>query len=75
MTVGSPSNSGGASGGYSPLTGNSSSYYRTSISDLGHNPLLVQNTNTRVRSITNRRGAIKHQRYDFKFLITMESRL
>lgn len=38
-------------------------YYQTSISDLGYNSLVSQNTNTRVRSITNRRGAVKHQKY------------
>lgn len=40
----------------------SSVKYRTSISDLGSSSALVQNTNTRIKSITNRRGAVKYQK-------------
>lgn len=53
-----PSTSSTSSGGT-----NLPSYYQTSISDLGYSSLVSQNTNTRVRSITNRRGAVKHQKY------------
>lgn len=38
--------------------------YRTSISDLGgSSSALVQFTNTRIKSIKNRRGAVKYQKY------------
>lgn len=38
--------------------------YRTSISDLGNSTTaIVQITNTRIKSITNRRGAVKYQKY------------
>lgn len=39
------------------------SKYRSSISDLGgSSSALVQFTNTRIKSITNRRGAVKYQK-------------
>lgn len=62
-----PSSSAGASG-ISTSAGtsqNSSPYYRSSISDLSYDRILAQNTNTRVRRLTNRRGAVKHQKYYF----------
>lgn len=40
--------------------------YRTSISDLGSSSsstAIAQLTNTRIKSITNRRGAVKYQKY------------
>ncbi|XP_031622141.1 putative protein kinase C delta type homolog [Contarinia nasturtii] len=41
----------------------SSMLYRSSISDLGgSSSALVQFTNTRIKSITNRRGAVKYQK-------------
>lgn len=41
----------------------SSMRYRSSISDLGgSSSALVQFTNTRIKSITNRRGAVKYQK-------------
>lgn len=40
--------------------------YRSSISDLGgNNTALDRLTNTRIKSITNRRGAVKYQKYVF----------
>lgn len=55
------SSNGGNSGSRSGASTSSSSYYRSSVSDMDYNKV-AQNTNTRIRSITNRRGAIKHQR-------------
>lgn len=49
---------------YMPSSSNStcSKSMKTSGIDVSYNAPLTQNTNTRNRSITNRRGAIKHQR-------------
>lgn len=58
-----PSTSSGGSILTSAGSSNLPPYYQTSISDLGYHSLVSQNTNTRVRSITNRRGAVKHQKY------------
>lgn len=58
-----PSTSSGGSVLTSSASSNLPPYYQTSISDLGYHSLVSQNTNTRVRSITNRRGAVKHQKY------------
>lgn len=45
--------------------------YRSSISDLGgSSSALVQFTNTRIKSITNRRGAVKYQKYVFLLLFS-----
>lgn len=52
---------------YTPSIASSSSTASSrAYSDLSYNAPLIQNTNTRARSITNRRGAIKHQRYSVK---------
>lgn len=48
------------------LSASASMLYRTSISDLGSSSsstALAQLTNTRIKSITNRRGAVKYQKY------------
>lgn len=44
--------------------------YRSSISDLGgSSQALDRLTNTRIKSITNRRGAVKYQKYEPKYTI------
>lgn len=46
--------------------------YRSSISDLGgSNMALDRLTNTRIKSITNRRGAVKYQKYVFRNIFSI----
>lgn len=45
------------------LDSNSSPFYRSSVSDLTYERLFPENTNTRIRRLSNRRGAVKHQKY------------
>lgn len=48
----------------------SSIKYRSSISDLGGSgSALAQITNTRIKSITKRRGAVKYQKYKNDFFL------
>lgn len=46
--------------------GSTATLYRSSVSDLGYNNALAQITNTRIKSITKRRGAVKYQKYAIK---------
>ncbi|KAG4074781.1 hypothetical protein HA402_006420 [Bradysia odoriphaga] len=60
-----PSSSSSSSNHYSDgpsIASSSSTPSSRTHSEISYNAPLIQNTNTRTRSITNRRGAVKHQR-------------